>query len=318
MHDIKPCAICEGSGDPVEYLRLRNPVDGHRGILLRCRGCGLVYVQEELRANRSFVPDHAVDLEECWQQQFPDRVDVYGGDAWGKRLQNAEMTIEWQYDAVERLLGERIDRPGCTLIELGAARGALLARLARRHPGLQLVAIEPSPVMAAHAESSGARVINAVIEDAHIEPCSADALVSFGAFIQVRDPMSSLRCAHRVLKRGGRILLDSPNSRSLMRALGRQALRMRSVLRPAGLEPAVKAHLWRLYHPGRFYYYDKATYQMALRAAGFVPKGVRFRPARSLEFLQGSSGVRRLARFLSRVERAYGSGAWIEVTGEKA
>jgi SAM-dependent methyltransferase len=274
-------------------------------------------VDEPLRRNASFIPAPGTDLEKSWTEQFPDRLDAYAEDAWGCLHQDSSEVIEWQYEAIRRLLGDRLDQDGFTIVELGAARGALLAELARRHPSLRLVAVEPSPVMARHAQASGARVINAVIDDCDITPATVDAVVSFGAFIQIRDPMSALQHVHAVLKPGGLLLLDSPNDRSLTRALARIAWRCRSVFEAAGASALLEHLLWRVYSPGRFYYYSNTTFRRMLGSAGFSVLAVRYRPARSVRRLRMAWYARLLARALSRVELIVGRGAWVEVSARK-
>ncbi len=50
-------------------------------------------------------------------------------------------------------MGEKINDPTVSLMEIGAARGYLLATIKEYHPHSNLIGVKPSPVMAKYAAS---------------------------------------------------------------------------------------------------------------------------------------------------------------------
>lgn len=134
----------------------------------------------------------------------------------------------WQADQVASALP--VTRPGFRLIELGCANGLLLRALRDRFPGLDLAGVEPSPKMAEAVRSAGLAVHNDLVDDAPFADASVDGVVAFGSFIQMRDPNAGLAAIARLVRPGGRFLLDVPNDASLIRLLARAVGRGRGLL----------------------------------------------------------------------------------------
>ena len=313
----KSCAICNSTSRVKEYLCVQDGSSEETTHILRCSECGLVYVNEPIRANVTFRP--AGDIEAAWSQQFPDRLDTYADDAWGQTYQDAADVVRWQYNSLRKLVGDNLNRPDFTLLEIGAARAYFLAEVFRRHPNTTLIAVEPSPVMAKLAEKSGARVVNGLVEDAALQPESLDAVVGFGSFIQVRDPLSTLNTLYGAMKPGGRILLDTPNDDSLFRMVIRVASRARSAVSTAKLSKQLEFAKSRAYNPRRFFYYTKDTYRRLLAAAGFRTTNFYYRQPRYVAYgrekLPLMSNV--LMRAVSAAEQLTGRQSWLEVHATK-
>lgn len=80
---VKPCALC-GDAKAVAPL-LVVPWRGGAETVLRCGRCGLTYVEEPRRTNRPFELQPGETLEQAWQRQFPDELDVHAAGAWAAR-----------------------------------------------------------------------------------------------------------------------------------------------------------------------------------------------------------------------------------------
>ena len=301
----KDCAICATNLQTRTYLEVPD-LDGHLTTLLQCQRCGLVYVDEPIRQNRAFAKARArSDLQSEWQAQFPDNLDVYGDQAWGTLYQNQQDAIQRPYTEVVRVLGSTLDS-AATLVEIGAARGYLLAEIALHHPKLRLAGVEPSPTIAAHIRQLGIEVVNGVLEDGAFAPESVDAAVGFGSFIQVRDPRSALRHLNTVMKPGGKIMLDSPNNESLMRALFRLLWRVRALA--SRMDARLGRVLRLVYNPARFYFYTPNTYRQLLHEFGFRVIEVRTRQPRFLTYSKGglSPILRTGTQMMALAEKATG------------
>jgi len=317
--DLKPCAICGSSSRCIEYLRVYCERTKRIERLLRCRGCGLVYVDEPLRQNRALEQTEGQSLIESWEGQFPDSLDVHSETSWASRFQDTEVVLETQLRTVEELVGDRLREPGCTLLELGPGRGYLLAKIAEKYPGAKLLAIEPSPVMAEVVKKSGAKVFNGILETAGLERHSLDAIIAFGSFIQIRDPRAALQILNGALKNGGRFLFDSPNDNSVFRWLARMSKSIDLAKLPRGWSRQIESLVQRAYNPGRFYYYTERTYSKLVALAGLEVTDSLQRQARFVTFGKADLPilVRSAMKGVSLMERILSRQSWIEVRGIK-
>ena len=324
----KPCAICASDAeDPLQvspHVKVHDRRTGTDATLLRCNRCGLIYVDEPLRSNHSYVsPEPSPQVSATsWAAQFPDAVDVYAEDAsWGIANQQLSDVLEWQYRQVADLLGDDINE-SITIVEIGAARGFLLDELRRRHPQLRLIGVEPSPVMAAMGRARGLEMRPTVFDQAQFEPGSVDAIVAFRTFIQVRDPVATLRAMHKALGPSGRLLLDSPNGESMLRSVARALNGHRGLLRAIGLDEAFGSAFVDLFEPGRFYFYSPQTLPLLLEQQGFNVTETQMRTSRAVESgtwrqhgLPGLAAGPMLA--IREVEERTGRQAWVQVAARR-
>jgi len=101
------------------------------------------------------------------------------------------------------------------LLDVGCGSGAFLVRM--RRLGWDVSGLEPDPKAArvARAALPGADVRCAQIEEAGFEPGSFAAVTLSHVIEHVLDPVETLRFVGGLLEPGGRLMLATPNSRSL-------------------------------------------------------------------------------------------------------
>jgi ubiquinone/menaquinone biosynthesis C-methylase UbiE len=130
-------------------------------------------------------------------------------------------------DLEERLLDEL--RPVLTaarrLLDLGAGPYSLAARAAARHPGLDVIAVEPSadfvPPSAGQRQQRLVHVVRAVGEQLPLATTSIDVAVCLSSIRHVRDRGATLRELRRVVREGGLLVileLDPAASRARIAA----------------------------------------------------------------------------------------------------
>jgi ubiquinone/menaquinone biosynthesis C-methylase UbiE len=101
---------------------------------------------------------------------------------------------------------------GGRVVDIGTGPGRLIAEVARRRPGLEVVGVDPSVDMLARARRrtaglANARAILAPAEDLPLDDESVDAVVSSLSSHHWADSAAALAEQARVLRPGGRLWL---------------------------------------------------------------------------------------------------------------
>lgn len=99
-----------------------------------------------------------------------------------------------------------------TILDIGCATGEFL--LNAQQEGWRGLGIEVSRWAAAEARKKGVEIIGSDLLTARIESHSVDVITLFDVLEHFHDPMSYLRECQRILKPGGILLIETPNTRS--------------------------------------------------------------------------------------------------------
>lgn len=116
---------------------------------------------------------------------------------------------------IYRRIAERLTTgvpDGGRVLDVGTGHGRLVAEIARRRPGLEVIGIDPSADMLVRARRRTARLENARVqlasaEDLPLEDDSVDVVVSSLSSHHWADPAEALGEQERVLVPGGRLWL---------------------------------------------------------------------------------------------------------------
>ncbi len=192
------CAVC-GADDAAPYRRSMYSFEGAAFDLVRCRLCGLVYVDP-----RPDPPSLARMYDD--PAYFTDGYNL-GVETESYFARRDELLA--QYDGeIEHLERELGGFGG--LLELGSAGGFLLEAARRR--GHEVSGVELSPVAARYArEELELPIHEGWLEEAPFTPASFDLAIADNVLEHTLSPRRTLRTLRRFLAPGGHLLVVVPS-----------------------------------------------------------------------------------------------------------
>lgn len=253
------CAVC-GSEDAAPYQRDMYAIGATRFHLVRCRQCGLVYVDPR--------PDAAsiarmYDDADYYTHGYNLGVET---DNYFERKDELLAQYDLEIAALEREVGGAGD-----LMELGSAGGFLLEAARRR--GWNVRGIELSPPAARYSiDEFGLDVFQGQLEDAPMPLASLDVIVADNVLEHTTDPARVLRRLRALLRPGGHLVVVVPTYVNsiyfrLLQEIGRlvpRELLGRQLLGLLKLDPESDGGF-----PYHILEFDRATLARLLKSAGF-------------------------------------------------
>ncbi|KYK29160.1 hypothetical protein AYK20_00415 [Thermoplasmatales archaeon SG8-52-1] len=116
-------------------------------------------------------------------------------------------------DIVKKYISKKVKNP--IIIDLGAGPGLLSLEIVKNIPKAQIIAIDPSEIMLKFANKNvkkdGFKTIIGTSERIDLENDSADIVVSRFSLTYWKNPVKSFKEIYRVLKPGGKFILEALN-----------------------------------------------------------------------------------------------------------
>ena len=191
------CPLCDATA-----ARHERVVGGY--ALVRCRACGMVYVNPQFDTADLLEQYAARDNSRAMQKHYA-------------RVTTAARLVEYDYmlAAIER----HVPRRG-RLLEIGCGAGYLLARAHDR--GWQVTGLDAAPWVAdAAAERGLSDVRIGTLAESGLAESSFDVVVMAQVLEHVPRPREELLAVRRLLRDGGLFYANVPNYRTLPIMLGR-------------------------------------------------------------------------------------------------
>lgn len=258
-----PCCVC-GHDDGEFLFHARDRLHGCEGLFtyVRCRGCGLVYMDPQI------APD---DLPRV----YPPNYNPHQASAREQQSRRSLAAAVKKKPFVSRVC-RRLSRQS-RLLDVGCGSGAFLHAIGTL-TGCEVYGVDFSKAAVAAAQRAhGIEVFAGTLPEAPFAEASFDVVTAWWYLEHVPNPVEVLRKIHQLLKPDGRCIVGVPNVDSLNARVFRD----------------------RWFHldcPRHLYLYSPATITRLLEQAGFVVEGIAFDPGtlgllQSLRYRFGDDGI---------------------------
>ncbi|MFC2161470.1 class I SAM-dependent methyltransferase [Acidobacteriota bacterium] len=191
------CNLCQSDNPKIAYTKF--------GLnLVRCKNCGLIYAHPRLRHdeiikryNDSYFYDEYLPIFEATRNSFD--LEIL------KSHYSDFLSLIETYSCLEK-----------NLIDVGCGPGFFLK--AAEEWGWQTKGVEISKVAADYANKVvHVDVYNGRLEDAELPSGSFNVVTLLDVIEHLENPKQTLRQIHRILNKGGKIILNTPDYYSLSR-----------------------------------------------------------------------------------------------------
>jgi 2-polyprenyl-3-methyl-5-hydroxy-6-metoxy-1,4-benzoquinol methylase len=232
--DVQTCYLCGSDGERL-HANLRDLLFGASGVwnVFRCPRCELAWLSPRPRRK---------EIHKLYQQYHTHAIPSEGHEdareSLGRLARNAALRRFCGYDSalvasrLRGLLAETLCRLGPVrdaaagsvmwlaaarrgrLLDVGCGNGSFLAHM--KDLGWDVKGVERDPVAANAGRSEfGLDITTAPLEEANLPSNTFDVITASHVLEHVHDPVGFLRECGRLLRRGGAIVVVTPNSRSL-------------------------------------------------------------------------------------------------------
>ena len=166
-----------------------------QGPLKRCTSCG------------QLVSQCSEDLYWKSMDEFDDPKGTWpSGKAADRLLRHSKQIVK----RVQGFLGKK--RGEIRLLDVGCSNGAFIS--AAQSLGIRAAGVEPSAAPAQAAIESGLQVYQGFLQDIHLPEASFDVVTLFEVIEHLKDPLSLFKECHRVLHKGGLLVIRTGNTDS--------------------------------------------------------------------------------------------------------
>jgi len=194
------CALCGGNNTEL-VIKVYNTHDAYSITnqsfnLVKCRNCGLLYInprptKEEISR---FYPEKYYSVKITFLTKIINLINYF--------LKLAQIRRVIKYKKQGRLL------------DLGCGVGEFLGEMKRR--GFEVYGVDPSSQACKLAQGRLKNIFNTELEECHFPDNYFDVVTLWHVLEHLPNPNITLKEIHRVLKKDGILILETPNIDSLL------------------------------------------------------------------------------------------------------
>ena len=193
--------VCPGCAAPAPR-RIRAAVFGLYA-LLRCASCRTEFIRPQPSDER-LAAIYGADYYAPWRVEDAETVDAIKRTTFAPMLDACDI------------------REGTTLLDVGCATGSFLAEARRRGARVHGIDLNPEAIAQARRRVPDATLHVGVTADEPFAGTMFDAVVMVDFLEHVRSPQDELLIVRRWMPAGGRLVISTPRSDSLLRRLMRR------------------------------------------------------------------------------------------------
>lgn len=237
MENFPRCIFCGTEGKET-YRGLEDRVFdiGGRFNLKRCLSCGLIWFDPRPRAE---------DIHKCYKNYFASfinetssnfgsgpaaslknflRENVFCGHYGFRHLHKDHVFCRLGHfvagipvlgSKIIYDLGERFPhfKADGLIIDVGCGGGEYLKIM--QGIGWNILGVEQDPIAAGILENKGIPILKGTFQDVSIKDSTADQITMYHVMEHMQDPVSAIEKCFRILKDGGKLIVNMPNADSL-------------------------------------------------------------------------------------------------------
>ncbi|OPY57223.1 MAG: hypothetical protein A4E49_00091 [Methanosaeta sp. PtaU1.Bin112] len=228
VKEARHCLLCGDEGD-ILYSGLRDRLFDAPGIwsLMQCPKCQLVWLNP-----RPAADDIGKLYANYFTHEIPNNQNRNGGLRRVVKASILQSSYGYRIDGANRVMGSALSYVGplkaivCSsvrwleaheggrLLDVGCGNGRFLDQM--RQLGWEVTGVEPDGAAVSVArEKLGLQVFEGSLEEARLPGSHFDAITMNHVIEHVPDPIGTLRECHRVLRPGGKLVVSTPNIRSM-------------------------------------------------------------------------------------------------------
>lgn len=238
VQNVHYCLLCENEGTPL-YQNLRDRLFGAPGTwnFFRCPQCGLVWLNPrpiiedigKVYINYYTHVSGKPNSPKPWLASLQKKVkQILLVTAFGYNNLPISRSAQW-FGRILNLISPLMELVGLTimnlpatekgkLLDVGCGSGRFLAWM--RDLGWEVMGVEPDPEAVEVAQKQfGIDVYQGILEEAGFPAESFDVITMRHVLEHLTNPITTLKECQRVLKRGGKIVVLTPNIDSLLHQL---------------------------------------------------------------------------------------------------
>ncbi len=231
VKEARHCLLCGEEGEKL-YTGQRDRLFGAPGIwtLMQCPGCQVVWL------NPQPVPE---DIGKLYANYFTHHTPSSNSNRLGEirkivKTSILQSSFGYKTDGSNKVIGSALSsigplkaiignsvrwleaREGGRLLDVGCGNGSYLNQM--QQLGWEVTGVEPDGEAVAVARKKfGLEVFHGSLEEAGLPSGHFDAITMNHVIEHVPDPIGTLRECHQVLKPGGKLVVATPNIKSLGR-----------------------------------------------------------------------------------------------------